>query len=236
MSRKGRRRSENRDAEFLRRHEVFLLARKGRTQLRRGHLREAEETFRKVLEIDPLNRDALQGSGDLLLRRKDYQGAAGMLEKAAAVHPSGDRLLYSLAGAYRGLRRRDKTLKVLLRLVEANPGHIQGLTRLGDAYLERKDFDRAMRAYEQALELNGDNIYALRGIGTAYRGKRMYGEAIANWETLLRLTPRDHWTMVRLGDAFARRGERSNARRAYRLALEVMPGNRYALQGLENLE
>jgi len=236
MSRKGRRRSESRDAEFLRRHEVFLLTQKGRTQLRRGHLREAEETLRKVLEIDPLNRDALQGNGDLLLRRKDYQGAAEMLEKAAAVHPSGDRLLYSLAGAYRGLQRRDKTLKVLLRLVEANPGHLPGLTRLGDAYLERKDFNRAMKAYQQALDLDGDNIYALRGIGTAYRGKRMYGEAIATWKTLLRLTPRDHRTWVRLGDAFARRGERSNARRAYRLTLEIMPGNRYALQGLESLD
>ena len=168
--------------ESLRRQEVYLLSQKGRKQFRGGHLQEAEASFRMVLEIDPLNRTALTGLGDIFLAGRDYRAAVKVLEDVAAVHPSDDRLLYSLAGAYRGLQRRDKAFKTLQRLVEVNPGHIQGLTRLGDAFLERKNFEGAVVVYRRALELESDNLFALRGLGlsrqeNAPRGYRGLGEA-----------------------------------------------------------
>ena len=63
----------------------------------------------------------------------------------------------------------------------------------------------------------------------------MHREAIAVWEKLLRLTPRDHRVLLRLADALAREGKRSGAIDAYRRALEISPGNPYALQGLKLL-
>ena len=41
--------------------------------------------------------------------------------------------------------------------------------------------------------------------------------------------------LLRLAEAYAHEGDPENARRAYRLALEIDPGNRYALDGLAKL-
>ena len=109
---KGRRR-EYRNAESLCRHEVHLLSRKGLALQRKGHLREAEEIYRRTLGIDPLNGVALEGLAKIFLRRGEYRGAAEALETFLTVHPASDRLLYRLATAYRGLHRRDKTFKLL---------------------------------------------------------------------------------------------------------------------------
>jgi tetratricopeptide (TPR) repeat protein len=235
MNRKHRRKRAKDDAEFLRRHEVYLLTQKGRSRSRRGQLEEGERIFRKALAIDPLNRAALSGLGEIYLRRKDFREAAEVLEQLISVHPAGERTLYNLAEAYRGIQRRDKACKTLERLVERNPDHLQGLTRLGDAFLARKDYGRAIELYGRALDRSGENIFALRGIGMAYRGRKMYREAIDAWERLLRITPRDHRILVRMGDALLREGERSQAHRAYRLALEIVPGNTYALQGMARI-
>jgi len=234
MIRKNHRR-EHRSAESLCRHEVHLLSRKGLALERKGRLPEAEEVYRRTLGIDPLNGVALKGLASICLRREEYKGAAEALEEFLTVHPSSDRLLYQLAAAYRGLRRRDKAFKTLSRLARDYPSHVQGLTRFGDACLERKDYDRATRVFRKALDLEARNIYALRGLASALRGRKKYREAIDAWQEVLREKPRDRRALVRLGEAYAHEGQTRSARRAYSQALAINPADRYALDGMARL-
>lgn len=214
---------------------MHLLSRKGIALERKGHLPEAEEVYRRTLDIDPLNGVALKGLAKILLQRGEHKDAAGALETFLTVHPASDRLLYRLATAYRGLRRRDKAFKLLQRLAEEYPSHVQGLTRFGDACLERKDYGRAGRVFRQALELEARNIYALRGLASALRGRKKYRESIDAWREVLRERPRDRRALVRLGEAYAHEGQAGSARRAYAQALAINPSDRYALDGMAKL-
>ncbi len=236
MGRTGQKRGKHRQrAELLVRQEVYLLVQKGRTALRRGHLGEATECFAKVLETHPTHRGALEGLGDVHLRGNDHARACEYFERALEAGERTEHLLYLIANACRGAQRRDKALRYLEELVKLNPGHVRGLTRLGEALLERKDFERARELFEQALELESHNVFALRGLASAQRGRRNYRGAIPIYEELMRLNPADHRVIVRLGDAYAHEGDPVNARRAYLLALQVDPKNHYARVGLAAL-
>jgi len=236
MGRTGQKRGVQRQrADLLIRQEVYLLVQKGRAAFRRGHLDAAEECFRKVLGIEPFHRAALGATGEIHLRRNDFPAACEYLERALESGERTEHLLYTVANACRGAQRRDKAFKYLQQLVELNPSHVRGMTRLGEAYLERKDFDRARAIFSQALELESQNLFALRGLAAALRGKRDYQAAIPVFEALLRLTPEDHQVIVRLAQAYANEGDLDNARRAYRLALQVDPENHYAKEGLAAL-
>lgn len=236
MGRTGKKHGVHRQrAELLIRQEVFLLVQRGRAALRRGRLREAQECFDRVLEVHPAHRAALEGLGEVHARGNDHARACEFLERALEAGERTEHLLYLVANACRGAQRRDRALRYLAELVELNPGHVRGLTRLGEAYLERKDFERAREHFSRALELESHNIFALRGLASAQRGRRKYREAIPVWEELVRLDPQDHRALVRLGEAYAHEGDRANARRAYELALRIDPENRYARDGLAAL-
>jgi tetratricopeptide (TPR) repeat protein len=235
MGRSGKKRESHQRAEILLRHETFLLVQKGRAALRRGRGREAEEAFRKVLAIEPSHRAALSGLGELYLRGREHPKACETLELALAAGDRSEHLLYALATACRGAQRREKAFKYLQQLVELNPSHLKGLTRLGEAYLERRDFVAAESTFRQALELDSRNLYALRGLATALRGRRAHSDAIPLYEQLLRLDPDDLRVLVRLGEAYATTGDARSARHAFELALRVDPQNPYARSGLDKL-
>jgi len=236
MGRTGDKRGVHRKrTELLIRQELYLLFQGGRSALRRGHLRDAEESLRKVLAIEPMHRAALATLGEVHLRRKDYAGACGFLERAIEAGDRSEQTLYQTANACRGAQRREKAFKYLEQLVELNPGHVRGTIRLGEAHLGRKEFERARELFARALEVESHNLYALRGLGAALRGKRDYRAAILVYEELLRLEPGDHRVIVRLAEAYAHEGDAANARRAYQLALQVDPENIYARDGLAAL-
>jgi len=236
MSSKGRRREGTRRADLLLRHEVSILFQKGRAALRRGHHHEAEEVFARIIGIEPFHRGALAGLGEVHLHRKEHAQACELLERAIAAGGASEHLIYNVANACRGAQRRDRAFKYFEQLVTLNPSHLKGLTRFGEACLERKDFPRAEEVFRQALELDSGNLYALRGLAGALRGRRAHTEAIAVWERLLTLAPDDHRVILRLGEAYEHEGDAASAVRAFRLALEVQPGNTYALAGLARLE
>lgn len=236
MGRTGSRRGVQRQrAELLVRQEVFLLVQKGRAALRRGRLAEAEASLRKVLGIDPYHRGALGALGEIHLRRSEFPAACECLERALEAGERTEHLLYTMANACRGALRRDRALKYYQQLVELNPNHVKGMTRLGESLLERKDFDGARQRFERVLELESHNPFALRGLAAALRGMRDYQAAIRVFEELTRLNPEDYRVLVRLGEAYAHEGDQLSARRAFRLVLQIDPDNHYASEGLARL-
>jgi tetratricopeptide (TPR) repeat protein len=236
MGRTGSRRgADRRRAEAVVRREVFQLVQRGRSALRSGRLREAEEALLRVLAADPFNRAALAGTAEVLLRKGEFAAACEAFERALEAGERTEHLLYAAGNACRGAQRREKAFKIFHELVELNPNHVKGLTRLGEGYLERKDFEGARERFEQALAHEPRNVYALRGLATALRGKRDYAAAIRVFEELARLDPADHRSLVRLGEARAHAGDRHGAFRAYAQALAVDPDNHYAREGLARL-
>ena len=60
---------------------------KGQTALQAGDLDTAEAAFRRVLEADPRAGSAYANLGVIAMRRKDWDHAIGLLQKAEKLEP-----------------------------------------------------------------------------------------------------------------------------------------------------
>jgi hypothetical protein len=88
---------------------------------RENRIVEAEVDFRAARAQTPRDFDLLCAFGEHLLRRRDYQHAADLLQKAAEQNPDSCRLMNSLAAALRALNRYAEAIACLERAREAEP-------------------------------------------------------------------------------------------------------------------
>lgn len=92
--------------------------------------------------------------------------------------------------------------------------------------------DKLQRATSMAL----NNFRAHYYLGLALNGDRRYGEAVAAFDIALDLDPEHVQTHVARGDALLKRGDLSESKAGYYLALKLRPEYAPALDGLARLE
>jgi tetratricopeptide (TPR) repeat protein len=82
----------------------------------------AEECWRRAVELNPTNADALLGLGRLALNRNQAAVAVTWLERAADASPQALDPLYNLSRAYRLLGRIDDALRCEALAAKARAG------------------------------------------------------------------------------------------------------------------
>lgn len=148
----------------------------GRLHARQGRLEEAEEAFKKSLEITrerygaghPFMASSLENIGSIRGQMGDYQGCREMLTQALELrritlgdeHPDNAISLVNLANADRHLgdhaQAQEKLEEALNLIHRAQPGtgnESDILLRLGEVKLEQGNFEGAVESYRAAVEL-----------------------------------------------------------------------------------
>jgi aspartate beta-hydroxylase len=123
-----------------------------RQQLLQGKRVDAEQSFRRLLRVQPENSEALQFLGDLAQARGDYAGAVNLLSRAAKAEPGNADILVRLGAAYRAVESFDAARYVLERAVRLAPGR-KAYARLSLANLLELDqrYDLALLHYSLGL-------------------------------------------------------------------------------------
>jgi aspartate beta-hydroxylase len=93
-----------------------------RQQLREGRHGEAEQSFRRLLQVQPENSEALTFLGNLARARRDDADAVNLLSRAARANPADPNILVHLGGAYRTVEQFDAARYVLERAVRLAAG------------------------------------------------------------------------------------------------------------------
>ncbi len=97
---------------------VTAYINKARFHAGRNEDAAAEESFRKVLDLEPGHLEALQGLSGLLIKKKDYDKARLLYENALIQAPeAGLSIRYNLACVYAMSNEREKSLKTLQDIV-----------------------------------------------------------------------------------------------------------------------
>jgi tetratricopeptide (TPR) repeat protein len=138
---------------------LFLLTRDDNPQ---RNDREAEDHFRKVIEIqasenaaeESLGSAARNGLGVLYIHQGRHQEAVKELDVAVADLFNRDAHMAwgNLGWAYLELHNYPKAIDALVRSVRLRRDFCVGHFRLGSAYLATRDFARAEQALTSAIE------------------------------------------------------------------------------------
>lgn len=136
--------------------DAQLHASLGQVFYRQGYPGNALESFKKALDLDPLQVTALQFLGSYHLDNRAYADAAPIWERVCGLMPmeAGPRI--NLGIAYRGLGRYEEARRAYeeaLRLDPKNPEPLRNLAVLYGDYM--KAYDAAVQALEDYRKAGG---------------------------------------------------------------------------------
>ena len=123
----------------------------GMALLELGKLDEAEATFRVVLAQVSNATSALEGLGDLLVKRDDYAGAISNYERHMALAPLPAQKCLNLALCYERTQQTDKVEHALRTSIDVDPSFIAGYEELGHFLIGAGRCEEALAVCAQGL-------------------------------------------------------------------------------------
>jgi len=148
----------------------------GRLQKIAQNSTEAEKSYKKALENDADNEDALTGLAMVYADLGDSKNAADMLKKVAEKNPSG-RSLAALASAYEQMREFGLASETLKKAVELTQGSPELKRALAQNLLLSDRLDESLAVYQELVGEDAKDIQSQLRISQIYRQKRDFAKA-----------------------------------------------------------
>ncbi|MCC6537905.1 MAG: tetratricopeptide repeat protein [Bryobacterales bacterium] len=137
---------------------------------------DAEKAFKKAVEIDEENEDALTGLAMLYSDRGDAKAAADLLSKVASKSPNL-RTLMGLAGAYEQMREHTLAAETLRRALQFAKGNDEIRRALAQNLMLAEKNDEALKEYEELLAEDPRDVQSLLRTSQLYRQMRRFDKA-----------------------------------------------------------
>ncbi len=209
-----------------------------RSNLTRAYLRAGRtaEGLKTATELSAQNKDDVQlhfTLGVLLASEKQYRAAQLELEKANALKPETEEILYNLGQAYLRTSEYAKAELVLNRALKLKPDSPETLYLLAQAYQEQgrsvDALDLLVRAHKLAPE-NTDVIFLLARVSMT---QNYFEDAIPLLESGMKIAPQRADLRAALGESYFMSGKTEKAIEEFKALVELDPSARsYAFLGL----
>lgn len=195
----------------------------------KGDVPRSKEFYQKVLDLQPLNRDAAVGISYLYEKTGDMQNAVDHIKEATVLFPEDVEVLLRCAELSLLGGDTDSARESLFRITEKDPANIRARRFLGELYLQEGFREKAWaeylpvldqmildEKYQDAIRLL-DSFKDLDPIETGKRLVSLYRQLGENVKVAAE--------QKSLADAVRMKGMEGDAVSLYREALEINPDN-----------
>jgi tetratricopeptide (TPR) repeat protein len=197
----------------------------GNALLSEGRFQEAEQEFRRALEIDPVRDRAHYGLGLALDRQGRHEESMSAQRDAVRSNPSFAPAHLALGLALSEQGRREEAVQHLQRAVALEPGDEETHNKLGEITAALGRLQEAEAHFEDALRANPGYLEAAYNLAQVLQLGGRTAEALERYGEMTRatgLTPNTTrlaaLARVRIGDILLARGEFASAATEYDLA------------------
>ncbi len=197
-----------------------------------GDLVQAENSYRKAIEIKPDYADAHSGLGVVLNKLGQPENAATALRQATRLKPADPEAHFYLGIVLAGLGQLDSGILSLQETIRLAPDYGAAHAAMGNARVEQAQFEAAITSYRRALEINPGDIESIVNLGNALSELGRAEEAIAAFRHAIDRDPRFMGAYHNLGHALLDLGRAAEAMDVYRIALRTDPDHPVILADL----
>jgi tetratricopeptide (TPR) repeat protein len=174
----------------------------------------------RALRINPGHTNLLNMRGNILTRKRDFEGARRAFEEGLRIQPRNTTMISNLGYLYYQMNRLEDGAATYGRAVEADPADPDGyegravcLMGLGKFAEAEKDMDAVI-----ARRPTSDS-YSNRGAMRSRGGR--YAEAMEDYRQALKISPENAAVHFNLAILCARQGKHADAVESYRRAIEL---------------
>jgi len=190
---------------------------------REGRLAQAEEIYRRLLELQPDNADIVHLLGLLAMHAGHPAAGRELMERSIAMSPGVARYHGNLGSLLVNLREFDAAVQSFSTALQLDPACSSAFYNLGRARMLQRDWDAAIEAFRAALRQRPDFPAAALNLGTVLAGAGRLDEAIAFYREALRAHPEYVAMVTNFGNCLKEKGELDAAVEAYRRSLTLAP-------------
>jgi tetratricopeptide (TPR) repeat protein len=192
-----------------------------------GETEKAEAQYRKVLEIQPSNRDAIMGMGSLLERAGEKEKAILHMKEAVERFPHDTGILFRYAEICHSAGDDAAARGSLYRIVETDPENLKPRRLLGEMYLREGAKDKAWVEYLPVIDqiIAGEKYEEAVSLLIPFKSEEPLetGRRLVSVYRQLGETPFVASELAELGDALRERGMDDDALACYQEALTLSP-------------
>lgn len=170
-------------------------------------LDNAIHEFKKAIELDNTNANAMNSLGECYGRLQNFEKAEEMFNKAIAINSRDYIARYNLGLLKLFQNKREEALGLFLQAYNSQGDMFELTFQIGKLYLEREEFAKAHEFLAKAAEQMPHSSYVLRHLADALHGVGKLDEAIKTYKKVLSQNPNDPHCLAALADIFHAKGE-----------------------------
>ncbi|MFZ0390751.1 MAG: tetratricopeptide repeat protein, partial [Calditrichia bacterium] len=195
-------------------------------------LPEAEQCYRRCLEIDPQYHIAYNNWGFIFHQQKQYGHAIEKYRKAIEVKPDYETAYSNWIKALVLLNANPEDLQEIDRKIKENFNTATGLYYLGNLYFDLRQYPKSADAYSLAVEKDPENSLYIYFLGLSYHNQFIYDEAIAHYRKALEKKPDYSEVYFDWGNALLDTFRYEEALEKFRKAASLKEDYAYALHNI----
>ena len=185
--------------------------------------KEAESVYRRVLEGDPNQSDALHLLGLVRSSLGNPAEAIEWIEKAIRVAPNSPVFYSNLGVMLRQAGKIPEAIEAYLAAINLAPEVADTYFNLGKAYKMQGDLVRSEEALLRSIALNPRYLSPWLSLIGLEVERHRYAEGIEKGKQALQLLPNNIELLMSVGAVFKRNQQNEEALELYRRALAISP-------------
>ena len=162
--------------------DTDLELKKGLYYHRTGKLTEAEEIYKKILDVDPSNSDALHLLGYIAYQRGQNNRSIQLISKAIQFAPNSPSYYNNLGLAYNAMGQSEKAISSYKKALQLKPELPEAFHNMGITFQDMKSHDEALFCYSKALEINPGLSESLNNMGNIFKYKGELDKALSYYK------------------------------------------------------
>jgi tetratricopeptide (TPR) repeat protein len=135
--------------------DIRALRVKGAVERITGSDKDAQQTFEKILSIDPNNYGFQLDLADIHFHRKEYKEAEQCVMAYLVRRPNDREAKLLLGKLYAEMGNRTHAIQIFEELSRADPGDNEALAALAELHKEAGSLEKAVRAADTLVNLQG---------------------------------------------------------------------------------
>jgi tetratricopeptide (TPR) repeat protein len=170
--------------------KVKHLLTEGNKSFAQGDYAEAATSYRKLLELDPRNADALNNLGSALSKLSLFTEAEQYLHQAIEIRPEYAEAHFNLGIALQGRGENAESEVWLRRALKLKPNYMDARIQLGMTLLSLGRLREARARFEKVLKTAPRHADTLFLMGHIARLEGRFEEAEARFNRVLEINPK----------------------------------------------
>jgi len=198
---------------------------KGIEFFRRDNLEQAEEYFKKAVQLKPMFAKGYNNLANIEVKRGNLEQAKQYALKSVQVDPEFPEGYYNLGLINKKQRNYDFEIHYLNRAIAVDPKYYKAYFARGLAYYNRGNYEKAKYNFSEVLKLKHDHFLASQNLGIIYANELNYAQAEKYLNLAVKLNKKSPQAYFHLGVVRKNSGKLVSAIEDFQKAIELDPAN-----------